>query len=203
MQTRHRYDTVEQLEQDFNRRIEAVDDPLDKAELRVQMADARIEFRNQEAHNRMVDAWKRLAVVEYPGAGKFPELITGNTEDEIKESARNAHERVTQLQAHQTTPGAYDQVRERAQELYGRSGSGGIGPGSGVPSPYVSPEKGDERWAQNFAQSFNDAPRDVYGQRMGLSPSDIDRYTRHRFVGHVSDRVRFWGQLTRSDGLGR
>ncbi len=190
-----RYNSVEEIERDFEVRIGQTDDPLEKAELRVQMAEARIGLRNQEANDRMVDAWKRLALTEYPGAAKFPELIRGTTEDEIRASAREVAERVGALQAAPTAD-SFDQLRQQATDLYGRSGTGGNG--VGAPAGYVSPDKAEERWAAGFAQKFNEAPRDMYGVRQGISPADVDRYARQRFVSQIQDRVAFWGQLTNS-----
>jgi hypothetical protein len=39
----------------------------------------------------------------------------------------------------------------------------------------------------------------VYGTRQGISAADTDRYARIRGVQQIKDKVRFWGQLTRSD----
>jgi hypothetical protein len=197
MQSQRRYNSVEEIERDFEARIAQVDDPLEKAELRVQMAEARIGLRNQEANDRMVDAWKRLALTEFPAASKFPELVRGSTEDEIRASAREVAERVGQLQATPTAD-SFDQLRDQATQLYGRTGTGGTGPGGGMPSSYVSPDKAEERWAGDFARRFNDAPRDMYGVRVGISPSEVDRYARQRFVSQIQERVGFWGQITNS-----
>lgn len=197
-----RYNSVEEIERDFEARITGVDDPLEKAELRVQMAEARIAFRSQEANDRMIDAWKRLAIVEYPGAAKFSELVHGNTEEEIRASAKEVHERVGSLQQQATNTDSFDQLRTQATELYGRSGSGGTGPGASAPAAYTPPNRAEERWAMQFAEQFNNAPKDMYGTRQGLSASDVDRYARYRFVNHVQDRVRFWGRLTNGSFVG-
>jgi hypothetical protein len=198
MQQQRRYNSVEEIERDFEGRINGVEDPLEKAELRVQMAEARIQYRNQEAQDRMVDAWKRLALVEYPGAGKFPELVRGANEEEIRQSAKEVHERVGSLQQQTAGADSFDRLREQAGQLYGRSGSGGTGPGAGAPMAYTPPDRTEERWAMQFAERFNAAPRDAYGVRQGLSSAEVDRYARHRFVNHITDRVRFWSSLTNS-----
>lgn len=194
-----RYQSLEELERDYEQKIAQVEDPVEKAEWRVKMAEAKVQHRQQEAQDRMIDAWKRLALVEYPQAAKFPELVRGETEDEIRQSAKEAHERVAALSDHSAGPASFDDLRRHAQDLYGRGGV--VGGSTPAPPAYVPPDMAEERWAQNWAQRFNDAPRDIYGARQGLSPSDVDRYTRHRFTSHVKDRVRFWGQLTRSSGL--
>jgi hypothetical protein len=199
--SQRKYQSVQDIETDFERRIQNEDDPLAKADLRVELAQAKIDFRNEESQIKLVDTWRRLALVEYPAAGKFPELVTGNTEEQIMLSAKEAADRVNSLQTQAQGGGnAFDQVRDRAAELYGRgSGSGGIGGGTNTMTGGVSPDRGEERWAQQFAEHFNDAPRDAYGMRLGVNPRDVTRYTNHRFVTQIKDRIGFWGRLTRSD----
>jgi len=197
-----KYSTLEELERDFEQKLAGVDDPADKADIRVQMAEAKIDFRRAESEARMVDAWRRLALLENPAAAKFPELVVGASEEEIRNSAKEVATRVQSLAAREMGPSAFDQVREQANDLYGRAGAGGTGPGSQAPTTYVPAGRAEERWAQQFAERFNDAPKDMYGMRTGIQPAEVDRYVRARAIGHIQDRVRFWGQLTRSDYRG-
>src|SRR2546423_316894 len=76
------------------------------------------------------------------------------------------------------------ELKRQATALYGRSGTGGMGPGSAMPSRPVTPEQAIERWQGQFAEEFNSAPRDRYGQRQGLNPHDVDRYASTRFTSH-------------------
>jgi hypothetical protein len=195
-----RYSSMEELEADFQRQIDSVDDPVEKAELRVNKAEAQVAYRRQEAEGRMADAWKRLAMVEYPNAGKFPELITGNTEEEIRQSAKDVHERVTSLADRTAGASVFDQVRSDVGNPYGRPGV--IGGGAAPGSAYVAPDMAEERWRNRFAQQFNEAQRNTYGERMGISPRDVDRYTTGRAVEHLKDRIHFFGRLTNSSYRG-
>ena len=194
------YNSLDEIDRDFGQRIEREEDPVQKAELRVQAAQAKVAFREQEANGRMVDAWRRLAIVEFPQAGKFPELVRGSTEDEIRASAKEVHERVAgMMRGAQGGEDNFQRVQQDARQLYGPSGSG-VGGGMPAFGQPANPDMAEERWRQGFADSFNSARRDIYGQRMDIAPGDVDRYVRGRFTTHVADRVKFWGQLTRSSG---
>jgi len=197
------YASLDDLEEDFRRQRSAVDDPLAKSELLTAEAEAKVAFKEQAAHGKLLEAWRRLAIQEYPLAAKFPQLVTGATEDEIMASAREAHEQLAQMT--QGSVNAFDQFRDRVAETpgnpYGRPGV--LGGGSTPGSPYVAPEQQKERWQRNFAQSFNEAPRDAYGQRVGISPRDVDRYASERFVDHIKDQIGMWAELTNSSYRGR
>jgi|SRR5215469_1812873 len=203
-QNQRKYQSVEDIEREFESRIRAEEDPVAKADLRVELAQAKIDFRGQEAQDRMKDAWRRLAMTEFPQAAKFPELLHGETEEEIRISAKEVSDRLESLMKQTATADSFSQVRDFAQNYsYGRgTGSGGIGPDSRPPTSYTPPDRGEERWRMEFAQKFNDSPRDAYGSRIGVNPNDVDRYVRGRAVEHIADKVRFWGQLTRSDFRG-
>ena len=202
MQARQ-YSNLEDLEEDFRRQRAAIDDPVQRAELLTQEAEAKVRFKEQAAQGRLVEAWRKLAMQEYPLASKFPQLVGGATEEEIMQSAKEAHEQLASLTQHNAD--TFDQFRGQVMadqgNPYGRAGvlGGGASPGS----QYVSPEQADERWERNFARSFNEAPRDAYGQRIGVSPRDVDRYASQRFVNHIKDRVAFWATMTNSSFQGR
>lgn len=195
------FSSLEDIDGYYNGLVAREDDPVQKAELRVQAAQEKVRFRESEANGRMVDAWRRLAIVEFPNAGKFPELVRGGTEEELRASAKEVHERVSgMMKGAQGGDDGFRGLQDRARDLYGPSGGSGGGNafaqnlgGSGTP-----PNMAEERWRQDFAQRFNNAQRDQYGQRLDMSPQEIDRYVRGRFTDHVSERVRFWGNLTRS-----
>lgn len=202
MNQARRYSSLDELEDDFRRQIETVDDPVEKADLRVAKAEAQVAFKQQEAQSRELNAYKRLAMVEYPNAAKFPELVSGSNEQEIMQSAKEAHERLSSLADGTAGASAFDQFRDNArdQNPYGRAGV--IGGGATPGSSHVSPDMAEARWNHQFAQRFNDAPRDAYGTRLGINPADVNRYTTNRFVDHVRDRVSFWGRMTNSSYRG-
>jgi hypothetical protein len=52
-----------------------------------------------------------------------------------------------------------------------------------------------QRRAQQFADQFNNAPLDMYGTRMGISPRATEEFTNHRFITTLKERIRFWGEL--------
>lgn len=198
------YSSLEELAAEYRRLREQADDPIQKAELLAAEAEAKVVFNQQAAENRLIDAWKKLAMQDYPLAAKFPQLISGNTEEEIMESAKETHEQLASLTQGNTS--TFDQFRDSVvnrdqQNPYGRAGV--LGGGSQPGSQYTPPEQQTERWQRQFAQQFNDAPRDAYGQRVGISPRDVDRYAQQRFTDHIKDQVGFWAELTNSSYRGR
>ena len=133
----------------------------------------------------------REALNEYPGARGLEHFLTGADADAIMEQARELHERAG---AHDTE--SEPDLRTQAQQLYGRAGTGGGALGVPVLS---TPERENERRMFKIAQEFNEAPRDAYGQRIGIRPSDIDFYTRERGIEHLRNQVLRWAVLSRSD----
>lgn len=143
---------------------------------------------DREITERERNLFVREAIAQYPGAAGMEDFLTGS-EDEILDKAQRLHERA---RSRDDEPDA----RQRAVALYGRSGTGGLG-GGALPPPGL--ELDNERWEQRFIENFNSAPRDVYGQRLGLPAGDVDRYTRQRLAGHVVEQVSKWAAVTRSD----
>ena len=193
------FDSPEDVDREYARRIENEPDPGRKAELRVAAAEAKLELQRHATNQRMVAAWKQLAIMEYPHAAKFAEMVVGNTEEELRQSAETVHKRVEEMVSGNSD--SFDQVRQQAQDFYGRGPTTGTTGGAGnAPLGYTAPNMAEERWNREFAERFNNAPRDLYGQRLGISPSDVTRYTNNRFISQVKDRIRFWGAMTRSSG---
>ena len=196
------FETAEDIDREYARRIELEPDAGRKADLRVEAAEAKIALKERADQQRMRNAWHKLALMEFPHAAKFPELVVGNTEEEMRESAKVAHERVQEMmRGVGTGDEAMDVMRQRAQDIYGPGPS--TGSAGAAPMGFTPPNMAEERWNANFAQRFNDAPRDAYGQRIGISPADVARYTNNRFVGHVKNALRFWANMTRSDASRR
>lgn len=142
-------------------------------------------------NRELIEAWKRLALHEHPDAAKLPGMTAGTTEDEIMESARRAAEVVQDIRS------GNDDTFERARAAYGPAPVGGSS--AGVPSAYTPPDMAKERWNQQFAERFNNADRDAYGMRLGISARDITRYTNNRFIAHVKDLLAMSAGMTRSD----
>lgn len=196
------FETADDIDREYGRRIELEPDAGRKADLRVEAAEAKIALKERADNQRMRNAWHKLALMEYPHAAKFPELVVGNTEEEMRESAKVAHERVQEMmRGVGTGEEAMDVMRQRAQDIYGPGPS--TGSSGAAPMGFTPPNMQQERWNAGFAERFNNAPRDSYGQRLGISPQEITQYTNNRFITHVKDRLRFWANMTRSDASRR
>jgi hypothetical protein len=47
----------------------------------------------------------------------------------------------------------------------------------------------NQAWVRDFARRFNAAPKNRYGERMGIEGGDIDTYTKLRGVAHISETI--------------
>lgn len=212
------YTTIDEIEKDFNAKIAATEDATEKAELRAQKAEARAEFRitamenkareDAEAREAQVrererSAWTREALVEYPLAAQFPELVRGNSEEEIKASAKATHERINRFAEETktaalatasppppaTTQNANEPVIRQAQQAYGAV----TGAGGGQP-PDNSPES--EKILQNYVEKYNYGQRGkFFGERVDVSPSQTDEYVRLRGGPHLLEQLRRVAQI--------
>src|SRR5262245_20483821 len=115
---------------------------------------------NDELHALRV----KLALHEHPEAAAFPELVTGNTEDEVMASAASAAERVRAMSGN-----GNNDPYQQARDLYGPGPSTG---GASAPMGFSrqDPDRETIRRENAFAEKFNNAPLDPYGQRIGISP---------------------------------
>ena len=188
------FETAEDIDREYSRRIEQERNPVRRSELQVEAARAKVELELRSKNQELVNNWKELAFYRFPESRKFPELVTGTTEQEIMLAAEAAHKRVEEMMRGTTSEqAAFDQARAAY-------GPGPVGGGStGVPSSYTPPNMAEDRWNLQFAERFNNAPRDAYGQRQGISPADITRYTTNRFVAMAKDRLNLIAAMTRSD----
>ena len=192
------FETAEDIDREYGRRIEQERNPVRRSELQVEAARAKVQLELESKNKELIANWTELALYKFPEARKFPQLVTGATEQEILLSAEAAHKQVEELM--RGTSGeqaAFDQARA----AYGPAPVGGGS--TGVPSAYTPPNMANERWNMQFAQRFNEAPRDAYGQRQGISPADVTRYTNQRFVDHVKNALNMWAMMTRSDAWAR
>src|SRR5262249_206911 len=91
------FETFEDIDREYGRPIEPEPGSGRKAELRVEAAEAKMALKERADVQKMRNAWHKLALMEYPHAAKFPELVVGNTEEEMRDSAKAAHERVQEM----------------------------------------------------------------------------------------------------------
>ena len=191
------FETEADIEREYARLIDREADPLKRSELEVEAAKLKIQLAQQAQKRELVGNWKELALYKFPLARQLHELVTGNSQAEIEASAEAAHKRVDDmLKTAQGPDDQFDRVRQQAQDYYGRAPVGGGGT-SNVATSSVDAQK--RRAEAAFVDKFNNAPRDAFGQRMGISPQEINTYTSTRFVDHVKDRLNFWAMMTRSD----
>jgi hypothetical protein len=181
------FTSLEEIDKHYKAQIDATEDAVAKADLRVQQADDRAAFREAQALARERESWKREALSEFPGAKEIPELVSGSTEDEIKASAKAAHERVQKLSG-KPADGRQTQtdLQQQAKSAYGTAG--GVGGGTAV---QYTPE--EEKWLDGFVERFN-------RQDPSLTRADIDRFTRIRGQEHIRREVGKWAMATRGGG---
>src|SRR2546430_6937232 len=174
-----KWKTLEELERDFADQAKGVEDAGQLADLRVAKAEARAEFATHQALGRERQAWVREAFVEFPLAKEFPELVTGDTEEAVKASARSAHDR---LQGLRGTPPPSGDPRNDARQAYGQALGGGSGE---VPVP----QDADVKFTLDFAEKWNAATRGIYGSR-DVPVSEVDKYVRIRGAEHLAERLK-------------
>jgi hypothetical protein len=195
------FETADDVDREYQRRIDSEPDRIRKAELKAEAAEAKVRLREAAADQRAVDAYRKAAFADFPEAKLFPQLVTGTTESEIMASAEAAHNRVVELRGGARGEDPYEDARRQAQEYYGRGPT--TGGATGTPTGYVPPDMGKVRKELAFAEKFNNAPRDGYGQRMGISPQETAEYTNSRFIDHVKNAVNYWGMMTNSSYAAR
>ena len=95
--------SVEEIQQHYAEAINAAgNDAAVVVQLESQKRDELAAFREQQIAERERQIWVREAVHEFPLARSFPQLLSGETEDEIRNSAKQVHEQLTEaFQEHQ------------------------------------------------------------------------------------------------------
>src|SRR5215472_12519948 len=66
-------------------------------ELRAEEKQVLADFRLHLVEERERKIWVREAVHDYPLARSFPQLIEGQTEEQVRESAKTVHEQLSQV----------------------------------------------------------------------------------------------------------
>lgn len=207
-----KYKSLEEIEQDFKTKLDATEDTDTRAVLIEQRAEAKADFRSaqtearlrQEAETREAQvktrerqAWIREALVEFPLAQQMPELIAGDTEEQIKTAAKTTHERVQKIQ-HDATEAAkatqaqqqtatdpaenQQQIVQQAQQAYGNASVGG-----GETPKEVSDR---EQKLQDYAAKYNsDRSGQFWGERRNIHPAETDEFIRLRGGPHMLERM--------------
>lgn len=63
-------------------------------ELRSEKQQVLADFRDQAVRQREHNVWVREAFQKYPLAKSFPQLITGETEEEVEQAAQSVHDQL-------------------------------------------------------------------------------------------------------------
>lgn len=151
------FESVDAIRKHFGKQIKDAED-ADKPALQLAQAEAIATFADARAAAAERKVWIKDALDEFPAAKQLPELVTGNTEDEIKASAKVVAERVTKMTA------ASNADDDAAAKLYGKPVNGG-----GAPPP---PRMNDnDKFVKDFEQRFND-PAGSY------STQEAERYAK-------------------------
>ena len=197
------FDTPQDIDREYSRRIDQESDPIRKADLRIEAATLKSDMVAAQKNAQLVSKLKELALHRFPEAAAFPQLVTGSTEDEIMQSAEAAHNRVVEIRRGASGVDPYEDARQQAQQFYGRGSAVGGTASMGTPAASATTDMATLRAESAFAEKFNNAPRDAYGQRMGISPQETAQYTNSRFIDHVKNAVSYWAMMTNSSYAGR
>jgi hypothetical protein len=135
------FENVEAIRKFYGKQIKDAED-ADKPALQLAQAEAIANFSDARASAAERKVWLKDALEEFPAAKDFPELVTGDTEEAIKASAKATAERVTKLTANNPNP--------EADRLYGDP----IRPGGGTPPPPRQTD--DEKFVKDFETRYND-----------------------------------------------
>lgn len=87
--------TLQDIERQYDEALRRANGkPEVQAEIRVERSQALADFRLRSIAERERTLWHRLAVADFPLAGEFPDRVTGDTEDQMRESAKALHEKL-------------------------------------------------------------------------------------------------------------
>lgn len=146
------WNSVDDIERDFGRRIKASEDEDEQRTLRLEMREAVADLREAQAQRATLDAHRASVAATLP-TGVPTELLTGNSVEEINASAEKLKTWAESLKA--------PSGEANPAELYGRPGAGG-----GTP-PAPKPEVVEE--IDDFQKRFNMSNR---GSRARTSPGE-------------------------------
>lgn len=162
------FESVDAIRKHYGKAIKDAED-ADKPALQLAQAEAIANFADARAAAAERKGWLRDALEEFPAAKDFPELITGDTEEAIKASAKATADRVAKL-----TAGA---PNDAAEKLYGEP----IRPGGGTPPP--PRENDNDKFIHDFEARWNE--KGANGGK-GVTKQEIDRYVQMRAGANIS-----------------
>lgn len=165
------FESVDAIKKHYGKAIKDAED-ADKPALQLQQAEAIATFAEQKAAAAERKGWLRDALEEFPAAKDFPELVTGDTEEAIKASAKATAERVTKLTA--------NAPNDAADKLYGEP----IRPGGGTPPP--PRQSDDEKFIGDFQARWNANDANSGREDGGVTKAEIDRYVKLLAGNHLS-----------------
>lgn len=150
------YQSLEEIEKDYAKRIKASDDEDEKRSLQLEQRETTADFREVQAARRELEA-HRTSVIASKNLGEWADMVTGATPEEIEASAAKIEERLSKLQT------AAPAAEPSAADLYGRTGSGGGAP----------PVHRDEtvEFIDGFQKNFNESTR---GTRVQTTPAGAE-----------------------------
>src|SRR5262245_30227865 len=90
--------STEEITQHYAQAINrAGDNSAAVVELRAEEKQVLADFRLHLVEERERKIWVREAIHEYPLARSFPQLIEGENEEQVRESAQRVHEQLSQV----------------------------------------------------------------------------------------------------------
>ena len=125
------FETIEELDKVYRRRINQATEE-DEPEVKNEYLEASALFWKAQAGRAALDKAKVEALDKFPFAKQFPDLVSGNSPEEITNSAKRVHERWEQglkdaAVAQTASAAATDAERQEAAAAYGAPAGGGGG----------------------------------------------------------------------------
>lgn len=95
--------SLEEIERSYDEAIKRAGLNVEvAAQLKVERAEAVAKYRMDAILERERKIWQREALRDFPLAAEFPELVKGETEEEVRQAAQALHERMDKaFSAHQ------------------------------------------------------------------------------------------------------
>ena len=120
------FTTTEEIEQHFAEAINrAGGNDAAVMELRSEKQQVLADFREQAVRQRERNIWVREAFQKFPLARSFPQLITGESEEEVAQAARELHEQLEVVFTEHQTAREMEKVYKRFLEQNQNPNGGG------------------------------------------------------------------------------
>ena len=156
------FDSVEALDLHFAQRIAATPE-TDRLTVQLEQAQARAGFFEGLSKKAQRDNWSAAALAEFPQANISD--LRGESEAEIKDAAKAAHERIQSAVAAREA-----EIRAELEKSIGKAAYAGAASGGGTP---ITDTNSPEALAERGAQSFNNRSREGARRAPGLNQSDL------------------------------